>query len=136
MKTLKSFTAIIILGSVVLLSACTDKSNLLVKTWQLNNLSYAHEIPAEMLPQIERTVAEMKQSFTLVYHADKTYQTTVSGLVTNGTWQLNWNSSSLTATTSTGEHKKYKIIELTDSKFIFTADEGGQEVTFELIPKK
>lgn len=121
---------------MVLLSGCSDKSNLLVKTWQLNNLSYANEIPADMLPQVERTIAEMKQTFSLTYHVDNTYQTTVPGMVTKGTWKLNWNSSALTATTQTGEQKKYKIVELTDSKFVFTVDEGGQEVTFELIPKK
>jgi len=136
MKTTKYLTAIIILTISIVLSSCSDKSKLLVKTWAVENLKYSREIPAEMQPQIERSIEELRHTFLLTYNADGTYKTENSGQILNGKWKLNWNSTTITSTSDKGETKDFKIVELSENKFVFKATEGGEVVTFEMVPAK
>ena len=136
MQTTKYFTAIIILTLSLLLSGCADKSKLLVNTWMVENLKYTRQVPAEMQPQIDRAIAEMRQTFRLTYNADGTYKTQSGTQMLTGKWKLNWNSSTITSTTDKGEQKDYKILELNASKLSFKATEGSDEVIFEMVPAK
>lgn len=136
MKIVKHSKLILILAAVMFISSCTDKSKLLTKTWMVESLKYSHEVPAEMQPQIDRSIEEMRKSFRLTYNADGTYNTQNNAQALTGKWKLNWNSSAVTSTSDKGEKKEFKIVELTDSKFTFKASEGGEEVTFEMVPAK
>jgi hypothetical protein len=120
----------------VTLSSCTDKSKLLLKTWKVENLKYTETVPEEMQQQIDRSVAEIRNSFRLTYNADGTYTTESSGQVMKGTWKLNWNSTSITSRSDKGDTKDFKIMDLTEDKFTFKAMEGKSEVIFEMVPAK
>jgi len=136
MKIVNAAKVIVILTSVMLLTSCADKSKLLLKTWMVENLKYSHEVPAEMQPQIDKSVEELRKSFRLTYNADGTYNTQNNEQLLKGNWKLNWNSSKITSTSDKGEQKEFKIMELSESKFTFKAIEAGEEVTFEMIPAK
>jgi hypothetical protein len=121
---------------LILLSGCRDKSKLLVNTWTVSDLKYTSEIPKEMQASIDQSVENMKQSFRLTYNADGTYHTQMNDQVLNGKWTMNWNSSTLTSTTDQGGTKEFKVIKLSEDTFTFEADEGGEKVTFIMIPAK
>ena len=121
---------------LLFVSACTDKSNLLTRTWKITDLKYTKEVPEEMKPAIEKSVAEMRQSFRITYNADGTYSTAMGENQIAGRWKLNWNSSKLSVVTSTGESKEYGVMKLQEDAFAFKAIEGGEEVIFELVPDK
>ena len=136
MKIVKHGKLILLLATVMFLSSCSDKSKLLVRTWMVENLKYSKEVPKELQPQIEKSVEELRKSFRLTYNADGTYNTQNNEQVLNGKWKLNWNSSVITSTPDKGETKDFKIAELSETKFTFKAMEGGEEVTFEMVPAK
>lgn len=136
MKIAKHSKLIVILVSILMLASCSDKSKLLVKTWMVENLKYSHQVPAEMQPQIDKSVEELRKSFRLTYNTDGTYNTRNNDQVLNGKWILNWNSSVITSTPDKGEKKDFKIMELSENKFTFKAVEGGEEVVFEMVPAK
>jgi hypothetical protein len=102
----------------------------------VENLKYSKEVPAQMQPQIDKSVEELRKSFRLTYKADGTYNTTNNNQTLTGTWKLNWNSSTITSTSGNNEQKDFRIVELTENKFTFKAIEGGEEVTFEMVPAK
>jgi hypothetical protein len=122
--------------ALMLLSGCTDKSPALVKTWKMQDFKYSREIPKDMQPAIDRSLNEMRNSFSLTYNADGTYTTKMNNNVLHGKWKLNWNSSKITSTTAQGEQKDYSIIELTDSKLSFEAMEGKDNVIFVMVAAK
>lgn len=125
-----------VIAFVIGLAGCTNKSNLLVKTWMVDTLKYSREIPPEMQPQIDRAIDEIRQSFRLTYRADGTYETKNGADILTGTWKLNYNSTKITSYSSKGDEKTYDVLELSENKFTFKAIEGGEEVTFEMIPAK
>ncbi len=118
------------------MTGCSNKSKLLAKTWMINNLKYTKEIPKEMQPTIDNSVNEMRQAFRITYNADGTYNTKMNGQSLKGTWKMNWNSTKMTSIASDGSSKDFKIVELTEDKFFFEADEGGEKVIFEMVPAK
>ena len=89
-----------------------------------------------MQPAIDNSVNEMKKSFRITYNADGTYITQMNGQSLKGTWKMNWSSSKMTSIASDGASKNFKIVELTEDKFFFEADEGGEKVIFEMVPAK
>ena len=111
------------------LSGCRDKSDLLVKTWVLEDLQYTRKIPADMMPEIQAAINQMKGVFRITYFPDGTYKTSMNQQLVAGTWRLNWNSTKLMATTR-GESSTYSILKLTDSRFEFIAPHGKEEVVF------
>lgn len=134
MKTYRYFYAIIVFLSLVLLTSCTDKSTLLLKTWKIENLKYTTDIPAEMQPQIEKIIDDMRVSFRITYNADGTYKTLNGAESISGKWKLNWNSSSMYSTSDKGDSKTFKILELTSDKFVFRTDEGQEDIIYEMVP--
>lgn len=120
----------------MLLTGCSDKSNLLARTWKVENLKYTKEIPEEMKPAIEKSVAEMRSNFRITYNTDGTYNTRMNENTLQGKWKLNWNSSKLSVVTNGGESKVYDVVKLEESSFTFKALEGGEEVIFEMVPEK
>ncbi|HWB62484.1 MAG TPA: lipocalin family protein [Chitinophagales bacterium] len=137
MKILKSST-FIIAGLAILfsLSGCKDKSQLLLKTWKLEDMTYTSEVPKGMQSTVDKSVAEMKSSVLLTYNADGTYLTEMKDRQLHGKWKLNWNSSKLTSVDDNGNSVVYNIKELSDNKFSFIATEGKQEVLFVMAPAK
>ena len=121
---------------IMALSSCKDKSTLLLRSWRLEDMKYTREIPKEMRPAFDRSIAEMKNSLRLTYHADGTYVTQVNQSELNGTWKLNWNSSKITSTSDSGEKKEYTIVELSSTRYSFKAMEGKNEVLFVMVPEK
>lgn len=111
------------------LPGCKDKSEMLVKTWVLEDLQYTRKIPADMMPEIQASINQMKNVFRITYFADGTYQTSMDQQLVAGTWKLNWNSTKLMASTR-GENSTYSILKLTDSRFEFIAPHGKEEVVF------
>lgn len=112
------------------LTGCQDKSNLLVKTWKLDDLRYTKEIPKDMMPQIQASINQMKNAFTLTYYIDGTYETSMQEQLVKGTWKLNWNNTKIRSTSSAGDMKDYTILKLTDDEYEFKAMEGNEEVIF------
>ncbi|MBL0308591.1 MAG: hypothetical protein IPP77_02555 [Bacteroidetes bacterium] len=119
-----------------ILSGCADKSNLLVKTWKLEDLRYTREIPTDMLPAIQASISQMKNVFTLTYYADGTYETHMQEQLVKGTWKLNWNNTKIHSTTKTGESNDYTILKLNNKEFEFKAREGTEEVIFVMKASK
>ena len=118
------------------LSSCNDKTNLLVGTWRVNNLKYTREIPAEMQPAIDNSISQLRQSFALTYRNDGTYATQMGEQSLSGKWKLNWNSSKIVATSSAGDAKTFEVMELSADKLTFKANEGGEDVIFEMVKSK
>ncbi|MFN8323772.1 MAG: DUF5004 domain-containing protein [Chitinophagales bacterium] len=129
-------TVLILLVVFLFLTGCSDKSKLLVGEWRVNNLKYTREIPAEMQPTIDNTVNQLRNSFVLTYNADGTYTTSMGEQVLKGNWKLNWNSTKITATSSSSDIKTYEVKELTESNLTFQVNEGGEEVIFEMVRAK
>lgn len=115
---------------MALLTGCQDKSALLVKTWKLQDLRYTREIPVDMMPQIQASINQMKNVFSLTYYIDGTYETTMQEQLVKGTWKLNWNNTKIRATSSGGDSKDYTILKLTEEEFELKAMEGNEEVIF------
>ena len=122
--------------ALLLITGCKDKSQLLVNTWTVNDLKYTSEVPKEMQATVTQSVENMKQNFRLTYKADGTYMSRMNEQVLKGKWKMNWNSSVITSTLDNGTAKNFKIIELNENKFVFEADEGGERVTFVMVPAK
>lgn len=119
-----------------LLTGCKNKSELLLRTWAVDNLKYSAEIAPEKQPEIDRIVQELRNSFRITYNADGTYNTTTASQQLTGKWKLNWNSSVITSTDQNGDSKEFKILELSETKFNFKAVDQAGEVEFEMIPAK
>jgi len=116
------------------LASCQDKTNALERTWKLKDLRYTKDIPNSLKPTIQKSIDDLKKSFTICYNPDGTYITKSNQGTLKGTWKLNFNSSKISATPENGQTKDYKIIELTPESYSFKAEEGGQDVTFVMIP--
>lgn len=136
MKHASLYSLLLLVILVFLLTGCSDKSSSLARTWMVENLKYTKEIPADMQPAIDNSIAEMRNSFRITYNADGTYQTIMKENTLQGKWKLNWNSSKLSVVTNAGDSKQYDIVKLDESSFIFKALEGGEEVIFEMVPEK
>ncbi|MES2620964.1 MAG: hypothetical protein V4615_08930 [Bacteroidota bacterium] len=136
MKQSKQVFFLMTLILLLMSSGCKDKSALLAKTWMVNDLQYTTEVPKEMQPTIDKSVAEMRNSFRLTYNPDGTYKTQMNDQLLEGKWKMNWNSTIITSTTDKGATKDFKVLELTESSFKFEADEGGEKVIFVMIPAK
>ncbi|MFM2306407.1 MAG: hypothetical protein RLZZ367_1076 [Bacteroidota bacterium] len=119
---------------LMLLAGCKNKSDLLVKTWRLQGLSYSTSVAEDKQAQIDRTVEEMRNSFRITYHADGTYLTHINGMELQGKWKLNWNSTKIIATQESGNAIEYTIEELTADNLKFKADDGHEELVFDMIP--
>ncbi len=89
-----------------------------------------------MQPTIDNTVNQLRNSFVLTYNADGTYTTSMGEQVLKGNWKLNWNSTKITATSSSSDIKTYEVKELTESNLTFQVNEGGEEVIFEMVRAK
>jgi hypothetical protein len=135
---MKQSKQVFLLGGMVLLmlSGCQDKSKLLVNTWTVSDLKYTSEVPKEMQVGISQSVENMKRSFRLTYNADGTYLSQMNEQVLKGKWKMNWNSSKISSTNDKGVSKDFKIIELSENKFSFEADEADERVTFIMVPVK
>jgi hypothetical protein len=127
---------LLVVAFILLMTGCTDNSKLLVNTWTVSDLKYTSEVPKDMQPTIDQSVENMKRAFRLTYNSDGTYLTQMNDQVLKGKWKMNWNSSRITSTASNGTSKDFKILELTENKFSFEADEGGQKVIFVMVPAK
>lgn len=119
---------------LLLLTGCKNKSDLLVKTWRLQGLSYSTSVPEEKQAQVDRVVEEMRHSFRITYFADGTYLTHINGMDLKGSWKLNWNSSKITAKQENGNIIDYTIEELTADNLKFKADDGHEEMVFDMVP--
>lgn len=119
---------------LLLLTGCKSKSDLLVKTWRLQGLSYSTSVPEEKQAQVDRVVEEMRHSFRITYFADGTYLTHINGMDLKGSWKLNWNSSKITAKQENGNIIDYTIEELTADNLKFKADDGHEEMVFDMVP--
>lgn len=119
---------------ITLLAGCKSKSDLLVKTWRLQGLSYSTSVPEDKQAQVDRVVEEMRHSFRITYFADGTYLTHINGMDLKGSWKLNWNSSKITAKQENGNVIDYTIEELTADNLKFKADDGHEEMIFDMIP--
>lgn len=119
---------------LLLLTGCKNKSDLLVKTWRLQGLSYSTSVPEEKQAQVDRVVEEMRHSFRITYFADGTYLTHINGMDLKGSWKLNWNSSKITAKQDNGNIIDYTIEELTADNLKFKADDGHEEMVFDMVP--
>lgn len=115
------------------LSSCKSKSQMLLKSWKVENLRYTKEVPEDLKPAIEHQINEMRKNFLLTYKADGTYTTTPNNQKLQGKWKLNWNSTKIETTSSQGELKDFTIEELTDKTFHFKVMEGKEEVTFLMV---
>jgi hypothetical protein len=135
MKQSKNVFALLALLLFVL-SGCSNKSDLLVNTWTVSEFKYSAEVPEEMKPTIEQSVANMKESFRLTYNADGTYNSKMNDQVLSGQWKMNWNSTVITSTASNGAIKDFKVIKLTKDHLSFEADEAGSKVIFVMVPAK
>ena len=133
---MKQGKSIFLFVGVILISlvSCQDKSSALVRTWKLENLRYTKTIPNSLKPTIQKSIDDLKKSFVITYNADGTYFTQMGQQVLHGTWKLNFNSSKISVVTDNGQSKDYAIIKLSPSTYSFKADEGGQEVIFDMIP--
>ncbi|HLP22363.1 MAG TPA: lipocalin family protein [Chitinophagales bacterium] len=133
-KHSKVLVCLVMIG--LLLTGCKNKSELLLRTWAVNNLKYSAEISPEKQPEIDRIVEELRNTFRITYNADGTYNTTTATQQLSGKWKLNWNSSVITSTDQSGDSKEFKILELSETKFNFKAVDQAGEVEFEMIPVK
>ncbi len=129
-----SFLAVLV--ALMFCPGCNNKSDLLVGSWQVDTLKYTREIPREMQPTINQSVNDMKSNFLLTYNSDGTYTTTMRGQVLNGRWKLNWNSSKLNSVSERGATKNFEVLELSKERFVFSANEGGDDVIFVMLPAK
>ena len=87
-----------------------------------------------MKSSIDRTIAEEKKSFLIIYSPNGTYTTQMGNKTMQGTWKLNFNSTKISVVTESGQSVDYSIITLNPSSFSFKAMENGQEVIFEMVP--
>lgn len=126
-------TVLVLLGIVVSLSSCTDKSKLLVGTWRIDDLKYEGEIPSSLQQVTDNWIKNMKTSYKVTYRADNTYTASLENQPTDGHWKLNWNSTAITSTGPDNQPKTFQVDQLDDEKFVFRAEEGGQEVTFYMV---
>lgn len=122
-----------VLFGLFVLSSCKNKSQMLLKSWKVENLKYTKEVPEDLKPAIEHQINEMRKNFLLTYNADGTYTTTLNNQNLQGKWKLNWNSTKIETTSSQGEVKDFTIEELTDKTFHFKVMEGKEEVTFLMV---
>ena len=122
--------------ALMLLAGCADKSSLLIRTWKMQDLKYSRQVPKDMQPAIDRSLNEMRSSFSLTYNADGTYTTKMNNNVLQGKWKLNWNSTKINTVNDKGEQKDYSIVELTDNRLSFEAIEGNDKVTFVMVAAK
>lgn len=133
----QNISALKILSFVLLVlfafTSCKNKSQMLLKSWKVENLKYTKEVPEDLKPAIEHQINEMRKNFLLTYNADGTYTTTLNNQNLQGKWKLNWNSTKIETTSSQGEVKDFTIEELTDKTFHFKVMEGKEEVTFLMV---
>ncbi len=122
-----------VLFTLFCLSSCKNKSQMLLKSWKVENLKYTKEVPEDLKPAIEHQINEMRKNFLLTYNADGTYTTTLNNQNLQGKWKLNWNSTKIETTSSQGEVKDFTIEELTDKTFHFKVMEGKEEVIFLMV---
>ena len=132
----KQFRPVFLLMGLIMMSlaSCQDKSTALVRTWKLQDLRYTKKIPDLMKPTIENSIKEMKKAFSITYNPNGTYTTQFRDKTMQGTWKLNFNSSTISVVTEGGQSQDYKILELNPSTYTFKAMENGQEVIFEMVP--
>ena len=132
----KQFRTVFLLMGLVMISlaSCQDKSTALVRTWKLQDLRYTKKIPDLMKPTIDNSIKEMKKAFSITYNPNGTYTTQFREKTMQGTWKLNFNSSTISVVTEGGQSQDYKILELNPSTYNFKAIENGQEVIFEMVP--
>jgi hypothetical protein len=117
-----------------LLASCQDKSQMLIKTWKLQDFKYNTQVPKGLRETIDKSLDAMKDRFTLTYNADGTYISQIDSNELHGTWKLNANSSAITSTTDKGDKKDYKIIQLDEGHFNFEVTEGKSTVIFVMVP--
>lgn len=117
-------------------SCDSNKSKMLLKTWQLDNLKYTQEVPPALLPTVERQIEVMKQSFRLTYNSDGTYVTMNGEQKMVGKWKLNWSGSEITSTDEAGQDVVFKIKTLSDANFDFEAIVDKEKVIFMMVPSK
>src|SRR5580700_6444319 len=87
---------------MILMMACKNKSSSLLGTWRLKDLKYTQEVPQGMQATIDKSVEKLRNSLTLTYNADGTYESKMEKQVLRGNWKLNWNSSVVSVVTDQG----------------------------------
>jgi outer membrane murein-binding lipoprotein Lpp len=122
--------------SLLLLSACKDKKEFLTRTWKVEDITQEVEPLENQKESLENWVQGMRDSFQVTYSADGAYKSEFKTNIIKGTWKLNYNSTNIAVTTSTGQTRNYEIKELDNNKFVFVAKMENGDVTFKLIPKK
>jgi hypothetical protein len=115
-------------------AAFSTQADLLIGTWKVDSLQYQYEIPAELKPAFDNSIADIKKTFQLTYNADGTYETTVNNQELKGTWKLDEANATITAKPNAGEEKQFKIIQLTKNVFSFSSMIGKDEVIFVMVP--
>lgn len=123
------------LGLILILSGCRDKSGLLVNEWRIKNLRYTEKITPELQGVVDDWVHQMQDSFTLVYKSDGTYESRLgTKAVTTGKWEYNRMGSAINTKGNDGQTTSFKVLELSSGNLQFEANQNGSKVIFDMVP--
>jgi hypothetical protein len=135
MKKIK-FLFIAAIATLLIYSCGKEKTNDIVGTWKISDISSSTEISAELKKGVEESWKEMKDSYVLKIKADSTFEHSVSGTSSVGKWKLSPDSKQLTLFYQDGEPEISNIVELTSDKMVTKVEFNGAENTFTFVKEE
>ena len=133
MSKIKNFAVVCMIA--LTLTACTDKSKMLVKTWRVEDIKLSKPVPPQAQAFFQNMLQQMKDNLHLTYKADGTSEIAMGERIMKGKWVLSKDAKQLTSTDDNGKTVNYIIIELSDKRFVYAAAEKGDTARFFLIPE-
>ncbi len=124
---------------IVFISSCSKKpSELIIGEWKVTDFALSQDVSEEIKQAQKETFDEMKESSSLVFNSNGTYNYIISMDTVNGKWVISPDAKVLTLTYPDGQQEISNIVELTELKLVTStkiSNEFENTITFEKVEK-
>jgi len=120
--------------SLFLFTACGGSpEKQIAQKWKLSDFKAPGMDTENLSPEEEEMLKKFIEEASFEFKEDGTYEISMMGETTKGTWEVDKEGKTLTTKEESGNETKLTIKELSGSKLIITDQESG-EMSMTLVP--